>query len=85
MQVSPSMPPIKKPRQDGVNQSLQRTLVTLSNTPAARPVRRTFQSAATKTAAAVVKRATASIAKSSTTTKTTVNSAAVPKATNGNH
>ncbi|XP_025076539.1 uncharacterized protein LOC112553494 [Pomacea canaliculata] len=59
---SPSMPPLKKPRQESVNPSLQRTLVTLSSNT--RPSnRRPAQSAVRQTAAAAVKRATATVTK----------------------
>lgn len=56
------MPPLKKPRQESVNPSLQRTLVTLSSNT--RPSnRRPAQSAVRQTAAAAVKRATATVTK----------------------
>lgn len=74
---SPSMPPAKRPRQESTgNASLQRTLVTLSNNRVAPtpPLRRPIQSAARQTAAAVVKRATA------TFTKAAVNSTAAKSA-----
>ncbi|KAK7500263.1 hypothetical protein BaRGS_00008486 [Batillaria attramentaria] len=70
---SPSMPPVKRPRQETTgNASLQRTLVTLSSNRVAPtpPVRRPIQSAASRTAAAAVKRATATV------TKAAVNSTA---------